>query len=294
MTSTKFVACACFAALLSSPTGQAAWSAITGISGTLEVLIPYKDGIILAADSRLTIWTADRNEFCDGDKIFVGPNNTAFAISGDAEILVPQPPPEVTDRCRYIKTTTPVIDIVTSVQRFLQANDKSLLELDLKPLSQSFADKATVVAANSPTFRKGFAGRHLFTVAIASYLPNEHESVITQIVVDLGQNGIATARAGPTRFYLPEHLVGYRTFGETEYVDERVTGANMSPFYDPNYWKRLDGVKVQDVSRDQAAAFARHLIDATSKTTRNIPAHSGIGGPINVFAIGSGGAEKLQ
>lgn len=71
------------------------------LSGTLVIMVPSKEGLIIAADSRISAGKA----FCDGNYKIVHLNKPARSIAtvtGNG-LFVANPGPEVKDLCEYVK-----------------------------------------------------------------------------------------------------------------------------------------------------------------------------------------------
>lgn len=211
----------------------------------------------------------------------------AFAVVGDAAIITEPPPPNTADPCAYLKTAKR-FDVEEIVRKFLETSgSNSLVDLDLSPLLNSISDQFTAFGAGHADLLKKFAGETLFTVVIASYVPAQQTSLFVYFSALLGRDQKVAFSPPETKRYTSDLEASYKLFGESRYVELYVTSPYGSIFYDPKIWKALEGHRIGVITRDQAANFARHLVDATARVTGEIvPASGSIGGPIGLLSVG--------
>jgi hypothetical protein len=252
---------------------------------TLVLMVPFKDGLIVAADGRQTV----RDKiYCDGvAKIIQAtkPVRAVAAVTGNGVVVdYPRPVPD-DQMCSYIKSAPRIFDIEAVVQRFLDQSSGSLKWRDLAPLAQLCLGEVIKLDRTLPGFLARFLGTTMFQVVLAGYDADTGTSVIKTFSGRIERDGRFMFEFARDKSYSRDTDADWLMFGEADYFNAHVLGPEGQPFYDRSIFERMKGHKIAEIDRDSAIGLAEHSIEAAAKTTGVIPATTGIGGPIELLAI---------
>jgi hypothetical protein len=253
---------------------------------TLVVLIPTQEGLLFAADSRTTVRTTVIEVSCDNAVKIFEPHrkHTAITVTGHGKFL-PDNILRLVAPCRYIKTTLPLLDIESLVQQELESGNGQLSQQEVLTLANKCKEAVAKYAFDYARFKplEPFRGNGIFRVVIGSYNPADHTFLIVTFEIAAGED--LTVQMGNFE-WKPMSMEDGREamlFGETSYVRQHVYNL-ASGLEDFNAFMQ-SGKKVKDVTVAEAQAAAVNLIEATSRRTEEIPASSGIGGPVDVLLV---------
>ena len=252
---------------------------------TLVVLVPSADGLVVAADSRISILGAQ----CDGQFKIVRltkPARTVVMVTGDA-LFVQPPGPHETDFCHYVEAAPRLLDIAAVARGYLEQNSDSS-KPSLEGLGQACAQAAGRFRRGHPDTFQPYAGKEIFSVIVASYDPGSRVATMRNFVVRIhaATHEIQAGRFAETTVK-PEDRRGVWTYGETGYVDRNVyAGFGRKYLAAPTLDFILTARPVGEVPMGESAAAAVNILQAASTTTHTVLAASGIGGPIEVVLLG--------
>jgi hypothetical protein len=253
---------------------------------TLVVLVPSADGLVVAADSRISI----DGKYCDGQfKItrLRKPAHTVVMVTGDG-VFIPPPSAIEPDLCRYIQTAPRMLDIASIVRAYLERNVADLSQLSLADLGDECVRAAQRFQQSNPDGFQSHLGGEIFSVVIANYDPKSKVSTIRNFVVRLdgATHQLEAGRFAQTSVAATDRR-GVWAFGETAYLEQNVyAGVGRQFLTGSTLGFILDNQPVADTSLDQSIAAAVNVIQATSRATEIVPAPSGIGGPIRAVLLG--------
>ncbi len=254
---------------------------------TLAAIVPARDGLVIAADSRLTFMGAS----CDGAFKILAPTRplrTVAVVTGDSVFLA-SPPAGTTDLCRYLATTPRLLDINAVVEDFLEGSDDDPARISINDLAAACVHAAEQFQTTHPGALTRYAGKEIFSVVVASYDPAAAASTLRNFVarVDDGSGKIEAVRITTTRLDAGS-ASGVWMYGETDYVNRQVLKGPGRWFLSP---ATIDFLKanrpVEKVPLACAEAVAGDVIRAASRSAEVYPAPSGIGGAIRVVVVGS-------
>jgi hypothetical protein len=252
---------------------------------TLVLIVPYGHGLIVAADSRQTVFN---KIYCDGVAKIIEPTKAVravAAVTGNGVVVdYPHPLPE-DQMCGYIKTAPKIFDIEAVVRKFLDASNGPLQKLSLQPLVQQCLAEVVKLDRTLPGFLSRFLGTTMFQVVLAGYDAETGTGVIRMFSGRIERDGRFVFQFSEDKTYSPDAAADWLMFGEADYFSAHVLGPEGQPFYDRSMFERMKGHRIADIDRAQAVALAQHSIEAAAKTTDVIPAATGIGGPIEMLAI---------
>lgn len=276
---------ALFAALLLAVPAQA----------TLAVVIPTRDGIVVAADSRLTFMGSS----CDGAfKILIParPTRTAVIVTGDAIFLQPTNS-QGENPCERLKSSPRFLDIGSVVTDFLERGSSDPAAISLADLAAACVQATERFQQSYPTALHAYNGKEIFSVVIASYNPVSLTSTIRNFVVRMdvepGKSGkpqttkLRAARFTSTTLHSRDRG-GVFIYGETAWVSSHVyIGYGRQFIAAPT----LDFIRslapIFEVPLDRGVAAAADLLQASIRTAQSVPPPHGIGGPIRIMLLGS-------
>ena len=258
----------------------------TRAGATLVVIVPSADGLVVAADSRASVFGVS----CDGQFKITDlrrPERTVVAVTGEAAFIRP-PGAGVQDVCGYLKSAPRLLDISSVVKRYLERKEADPFKLSLDDLGAECVGEVERFRRGYPDALEEYAGREIFSVVIARYDPHSKDSVVLNFVVRMDA---ATRKVEAGRFtrvlISQQSRRGVWSFGETDYLNKNVFGGVGRGFLTGDTVSFILDVKpVSEARLDQAVAVATNMIEAASKTTRVVPSPSGIGGPIDIVLLG--------
>lgn len=254
---------------------------------TLVALVPSKDGLVVAADSRITFLGVE----CDGAfKIIepARPMRTVAIVTGDT-IFVDPPPAGAVHLCRYLESAPRRLNIDTLVRAYLERSPDEPAQLDFSGLSAACVRQVERFRRAYPQALRRFTGKDIFSVVVASYDPASQTSFLRNFVVRIDA---PTRRVRAARFtrtaVSPHSSSGVWIYGETSYVDRYVYAGFGRQFLSPATLAFLrTPTPVGETALDQAAAVAANIVQAAGLASQTISAPSGIGGRIQVVLLGA-------
>ncbi len=253
---------------------------------TLVVLAPSADGLVVAADSRISFMGTQ----CDGQFKILEPSRparTVAMVTGDS-VFVPPPPAGERDLCRYLKSAPHWLDIGEIVRRYLEREASSAGEFSLEALGRECVGAADRFARANPGALQAYAGREIFSVIVAGYDARSRTATLRNFVVRLNS---ATRRIETDRMttitVAASDRRGVWIYGESNYVETNVLSGFGRRYLDAATLDFiLTAAPVTEAPLRSAVAAAVNVINAASRTTETLPAPSGIGGPVNVVLLG--------
>ena len=250
------------------------------------VLVPSADGLVIAADSRTSIFGATCYSQYKITEL-TRPKRTVVAVTGDMAFIKP-PDEGVHDVCGYLQSAPRMLDIPSLIKRSLERRSRDPFKLSLEDLGSECVQAVQRFRESSPLALEPYIGREIFSVVIASYDPRSKTSLVMNFVVRIDA---ATRRVEADRFTRitipPHNRRGVWSYGETDYLNHNVFGGIGRKYLTGS---TLDFIladqPVAEVRLDQAVSAAANVIEAAGQTTQLIPSTSGIRGPIDIVLLG--------
>lgn len=250
------------------------------VRGTLVVVVPTVEGILIAADSRAT---AAGRFIDDIDKIEVAPTDhpVVFALTGLTEFLAPCPDHlslnEWVSELRFSFRARDIVNRYYALTPHFTLRQDSFTEL-ARTLAVHYQRYLMTVPYLWPTL----SCKPLCRLVACQINPQDHRPIYASVRFDLGRDGLA-----PTDLivntYSPTDPLDIILVGEGRYaVDHVLTGVGR-PFMSEEALALFEGdFQILDVTLDQADRLAISIIEATEATTALVPTPDriGIGGPI--------------
>lgn len=255
---------------------------------TLAVVIPTRDGFVVAADSRLTYL----GSHCDGiSKILIParPSRTVAIVTGDG-IFVQPPNSKGLNPCEWLASAQRLLDISAIVTDFLShtANEADPTNIPIADLAAACVHATEQFQQSYPAALRSYAGREVFSVIVAGYDPGTAATTLSSFVVRVVAGGrIEAARLTQTKVDGSTSR-GVWIYGETGWVNRAVYKGAGRRFLSAATLDFLQThTPVRDVTLGQAQTVAANVMQAVARTATLDPPPSGIGGQIHLVAIGS-------
>ena len=162
---------------------------------TLVAVVPARDGLAIASDSRFTFMGAP----CDGAFKIVEPERplrTVAFVTGDSIFVAP--PPAGEDPCRYLATAPRLLDVGAVVKAYLGRGGEDPAGISNSDLATDSVDAVERFRQRYPNVLKSYAGREIFSVVVVSYDPASEVSTLRNFVVRMDARGrrVQAARMG--------------------------------------------------------------------------------------------------
>lgn len=257
------------------------------IHGTLVIVIPTKDGLIFAADSRSTI---SGQHFDNREKIKLVKNhdNFVFSITGTSE-FISAPPQLDYELSEWLLVAPKEFDGAEIISNLL-AQETTINNNNLLAIANSFNSEISRFLNSKPEIKSQYLGNELCRVVLASYDFNKSYSIIGTFVISISSSGIINFEKNEISELSKKDKLVIKFYGEDEYVLNNVLNLNSLGRNFLNYDTRelFTTLKfIKQMSYLQAAKFSYSVINATSETSKLIPIPSGngIGGIPNIFLI---------
>ncbi|MCX5884508.1 MAG: hypothetical protein NT096_01110 [Proteobacteria bacterium] len=252
-------------------------------TGTLVVIVPTKDGLIAAADSRST-FSGKYFDIAKKLNILSG-LNTIFSITGRSDFF-PSPPPGV-DLEEWLTKTPKLYSGNLVVEQYLREHKlKSLNDAHLKKLAEHYVASLNDFFSNRPDAPYPYQGKELCLVIIGQYNPKSRQSLLATFLVSVTTQGTAEYYGLLIQTYKRNDEVKYRGFGETNYCNKQVLEGPGKKFLDKEFFDILQRAKrISQLGYSEGAFLASSIITAASKMAEIVPPPSGIGGNVQVILI---------
>lgn len=251
---------------------------------TVVAVVPARDGVAIAADSRFTFLGAS----CDGAFKIVEPRQPLRAVAfvtGDSIFVAP--PPAGQDPCRYLATAPRLLDIDAVVRAYLDRSGDDPARISLFDLASACVEAVERFGRAHPKALGAYAGKDVFSVVVVSYDPARQATTLRNFVVRIDRR---SGHARATR--MSDTTVGERTprgvwiYGEAGYVNWQVYAGPGRRFLSAS---TLAFLRVHQpmatVPMELAAKTALAVVTAAIRSAEAVPPPSGIGGAIRVVVL---------
>ena len=254
--------------------------------GTLVVIVPSADGLVVAADSRTSL----NGTTCDNQYKITElrrPKRTVVAVTGEVAFIKP-PDAQERDVCGYLKSAPRLLDISSVVKSYLDRKNVDPAKLRLEDLGAECVGAVQRFRESEPLALEPYVGREIFSVVIAGYDAHSKTAMVLNFAVWIDG---ATHRVEAGRFtriaITPQSRRGVWSYGESDYLNRYVFGGVGRKYLtDATLNFMLVDKPVAEARLDEAVAAAGNVIEAASRTTQVAPAPTGIGGPVEMVLLG--------
>jgi hypothetical protein len=258
--------------------------------GTLVVMVPTAAGLVIAADSRLTVGGTDL--FCDGSfKITELENvdSTALVVTGTSTVRDTRSLQGIllSEFCEQLYKIVPKFDANSILKGIIEA--EPALAGGSFDLPQASVDAVNEFLRQEPHSFDALFGQNIFQVALASYDAAEKISLIRSFHVDLSQDGTVTASHVKVERHRSTDKASLSLFGEANYLTSQVFSGPGLRFLGERYARFKNtgpDAEIREIDALVGADFATDLIEAAEKTSTFVKPNTGIGGPVDVLLLG--------
>jgi hypothetical protein len=263
------------------------WKSATG-EGTLVVMVPTSAGLVIAADSRITIG-GNLGLYCDNSfKIteIDHVNRAAFIVTGYTTVWNFQNVP-IGDICKHIQEVRAKFDINVILKEAIEQKPTFISTAidDLPKVCIDAINQYSVASSGDFDSRRG---AQIFQVAVASYDDVHGTSMVQSFSINMGNDGVVSASDFKVQEFNPGNEWQLLLFGEASYLTNNVFNGIGMQFLGDRYGRFRNGKTIiRETDQALAADFASDLIEAAAKTTSLVAAPTGIGGPVDVLLLGN-------
>jgi hypothetical protein len=267
------------------------FSAITLVCGTLVVLVPTREGMVAAADSRAG--NEYHNAHCDEHFKLVEINGeavprtvaTVTGLSGMRE------PSSDTDLCRHLRQAPVWLDISGILKSYIEEQKRPAETLALSGIAARLEPAFAAIPEAGRTMLASLnAGKQISQLVVASYDSESSTSWVRTAIIYLSSDlRPSIVNESVDRLPLDHEMMFYR-IGEQPYADRQMMeGRLASKFRSAQTYPFLTTRRpIRDITPEQATSAAIDFIEAISAQTLIVPAPTDIGGPVDVLFLGRG------
>lgn len=258
--------------------------ACSAAHATLVAVVPARDGVVVAADSRFTFMGAA----CDGAfKILKlqKPAHTVAFVTGDSIFVAP--PPKGVEPCRYLASAPRLLDLGHVVTAYLDHGGDDPAQISEAGLEAACTAEVSRFEEKYPEALQGYRGRELASVVVVSYDRAHAAATIRRFAIFINpRTGNAQTAASGDIAVGAGSARGVWVYGETGYVNRYVYRGEGRLFLDAATVSFLDTHALTGkVAVEQAESVARNVVRAASREAQITPPPSGIGGEIRVAVV---------
>lgn len=258
------------------------------IRGTLVLMVPTAEGLLIAADSRVTNEKNDR--YCDEDFKIIElsrPDRTVATVTGFSALREPS---EDQDFCRHLRESLCWLDCREMIRRCIESAGLDAEHASVAELREPFQAAFDAMPTKAKEIARSLAGGIKALIAVATYDPSRPLSVLRWGRMQLAPNLRVSFYDETVVKIGPGHERMFYRLGEQEFVERfvlmpRAPGrALLSPDTIAFFSQRRT---VRDTSRTQAKRVVLNVMSAASKMVDCYGASSGIGGPTDMVFLGA-------
>ena len=214
---------------------------LSPVEGTLAAIVPTRNGVVLAADSRSVFLDVA----CDRMEKIVVPGHdmrAAVVFAGLAQVAL------TTDgfapTCEEALTARPSLDFRKVIQGYLDAA-RDTTALDLRKLSQLCIHEALSFQALSLTLKRPFLeerrGTVLLILAIASYDPASKGSRVGMAALTVGSDDTISSTVVSDQVFSRTNPAPLLLFGKAPWLKSRCFAAVAASIWTGKRWMRSAG-----------------------------------------------------
>jgi hypothetical protein len=277
---------AVIAAASSQPAGgQSSGGSSTG-AGTLVVTAPSKDGLIVAADSKMDF---GNDVICDFHHKISEPNRpdrTVVAVAG-ASLNMPGPPAGVVLDCAYLRQAPRHFDINALAKSYLETSEVNVATMKMDQLAALCIETIAAFQKARGNDIRSFWGNRMFRVILANYEPAARRSTVKSFSLRLRANGEPFVSEHETQVTGPASPRIITATGETEFLQKQVMNGPGKQFLTNAYREWGKKTTIADIDHSLALNAAVDMIEAAAKTSNLPRSDIVIGGPVDAVLLGN-------
>jgi hypothetical protein len=257
---------------------------------TLVLVIPAKDGTVVAADSRAT--ASGRRSFDGRKKLHIAETTpkTVFAITGAADFP------------NSIQAGGPLEEWSYAFRSRDAVCSYLAKRVDFVLTEQRTREIAEVLAVSVGSFlrrcgkHREFVGRGVSRLVLCQFDALSRSSLYGSVEVTMNDTGEVSLAGGRFERYLCDGVGWIERIGEGIYLDEAVLNGPGRDFLSHEASALLSSnYQIKDLDKLAASRIAVDIIQAAERTTGVSPTPSGhgIGGPVMRVILDASGASSI-
>lgn len=271
--------------LLELPT----WRPIRTIGGgTLALVLPTADGLVLAADSRMTFRFSFLTAYCDNVEKITAIDHverTAFLTTGNTTVWQFNDIP-IAEICNHIAREKAAFAIDPIIKDAIEARPEILDNLT-EVLPAVCVEAICHHVSIHPDDFQSLRGKNIFQVVVCSFNAAQSSSRIRSFSIDLAIDGTVSPSKLSDRTFIPDDPCELVLYGEANFLTDQVFNGPGLAFLGERFRRfRGEMTTVGKAPTALAPDFVIDLIEAAAKTTASVPSQTGIGGPVDVLLLG--------
>jgi hypothetical protein len=254
------------------------------VAGTLVVVAPSRDGLIVAADSRARMDGAvcdSYHKITEPDR----PDRTVFVVLGRSIYLEP-PPSGLPEPCTYLRQAPRLYDINVLVKTYLETSGANVATMGTEQLAARCIEAIAAMQKTHGDYIRAFWDTRMFTVILATYAPAERTSTVKWFSLLLSPTGEPFVSEKETEVFGPTNRGMVLRFGQSEFFQKQVLNGPGRQFLGRAWKEWTTKARIADIDRSVALNAAVEMIEATAKTAKLLRADVDIGGPIDAVLLG--------
>ncbi len=265
------------------------------VSGTLVVLVPSSEGLVVAADSRAVhrrVVLGKKTECQISDTNYkivevARPFRTIISVPGTG-VMHDVPEEQAGDLTNALATAPRLLDLPSVVKSRLERGPEELNEeMVRKEIPRDCQAAVRQATAQEPEHFRQFEGKDLCYVVVANYNCERRCSTIASFAIFIEPKCLnPTIQKFKVEEFRDADLICTRFFGETDYVKKNVLQGEGKKLIARHDEMLLKGT-IRRVSAQEAKAAADNLIEAASEMAKIVQPEFGIGGEIDVVLLGA-------
>lgn len=258
------------------------------IAGTLILMIPVRNGFVIAADSRTS--NDNQTKYCDEShkliEITAGPPRTVAATTGINGLREPS---DKEDFCQHLREATVWIDVNAELKNFIESRNDTAETLSLAEFEPRLrAAFASAPAAAAP-YLSPLAGKTLCRLFVVSFDPEHSATWFRYAMVSLTPDMEIVVSDETVMRFGPDNDKTFWRLGEQDYLDDLMQRGKIAPHI--KHRKTISFLnsvsKVQNVSKDRAIEVCSDVLAAVGEVAKTIKPPTAIGGPTDILFVGA-------
>jgi hypothetical protein len=257
------------------------------ITMTLVLVVPTRDGLLVAADSRTTLM-GNYWDICSKLIVPTRPSKSVGSVTGVPRLIklgwqIPAEQlkglSEQEQVSFYLQNAPRFMDIVRVVRSFLEQPGK--------PNPDGLVESCCKAALSARGCVEPWRGQEMFSVVLARYEAKPGISSVLQLAFGIDKN------LDPFLVARKKFAVGsndkqeFWVFGETAYTFQNVfEGVGRQFLSNETVNFRAGARPISEISVDEGSDFILDVMQATERTTKLVKPDSGIGGPTDIVLLG--------
>ena len=278
------------------------FSAAVALFGTLIIAAPTADGLVVAADSRVSLHD---KQFCDLDTKILEVKNvdrTVIALTGVTSLQ--RGGDDLLAYCRQNVLPFKILDLRQEFANYVESAGKDARTISISSFQARLRELfAKLSDAQLKNFKARYAGKIVSELIVASFDAKAGSGAVRHAFIVEKPNGTLVIEKEDVERFSPDAKFRPSIFGEVSYADRALNDGTLKKFFaEPQTARLFDGhPRASTVETQQATHALTDVIQAVSKRMETIPSKNTlninvtVGGPVDVILLGKDARpERLQ